>query len=223
MRLVPFIEGEYYHVFNRGVDKKIIFTDDSDRLRFILSLYGLNDDSGRPMRFDRLPDKSLALVSRDGDVLVEIVAWCLMPTHFHLLLKEAQKGGISTFLHRLQTSYALYFNTKYNRTGSLFGGTFKAILSADDVQFTHASRYVHLNSLELFDPMWKERGYVEDKLGAEKFLKEYKWSSLPDYLGHKTGLSSIVDNKPIMEYFDNNIEDYWKFITDWSELSSCQS
>ena len=144
-------------------------------------------------------------------------AWSLMPTHPHLLLKQLKENGISIFIQRLLTSHAKYYNTVYGRVGALFGGRFKAVHIEDDVQHTHTSRYIHLNPPELFEPTWKERGYVEDKVGAEKFLKEYKWSSLPEYLGIRNEFAPIVDKKLIMECFDDNIEDYWKFITDWTK------
>ena len=220
MRDIDFVEGEIYHIFTRGVEKRTIFEDDFERYRFAALLFYLNDISGRPARVDRKIGENSVLTNLDNEPVVEILAWCLMPNHFHLLLKEITNGGISAFMHRLQVSHALYFNIKHKRSGPLFSGKFKAVHVSRDEQFTHVSRYIHLNPLELFDPMWKERGYVEDKLGAERFLREYKWSSLPEYLGIRDEFAPIVDRGPIMEYFDNNSEEYLKFITEWLEPSS---
>ncbi|QQG46629.1 MAG: transposase [Candidatus Niyogibacteria bacterium] len=223
MRDIDFVEGEIYHIFTRGVEKRTIFEDDFDRRRFATILFYLNDASGKPAR--QMQNSVPTLTDSDKEPMVEILSWCFMPNHFHLLVKELKEGGISAFLHRLQVSHALYFNTKYKRSGPLFSGKFKAVHIGGDKHFTHVSRYIHLNPLELFDPMWKERGYVEDKVGAEKFLKEYKWSSLPDYLEQGTKFASLIDKSMVMEYFDNSVEDYWKFISEWinrpkSELGS---
>ncbi|MBI4114442.1 MAG: transposase [Candidatus Niyogibacteria bacterium] len=145
-----------------------------------------------------------------------------MPNHFHMMMRQLQENGVSIFLQRLQMSHSKYFNKVYKRVGVLFGGRFKAVHIGDDEQFTHVSRYIHLNPLELFDPQWKGRGYVVDKEEAMKFLKAYTWSSMPDYLGNITQFSSLIDKKPIMEYFDNNPAQYLTFLQDWiaSEQSS---
>lgn len=213
---------EIYHVFNRGVAKCDIFLDDIDRLRFLMALYFANDAQGSRLDLSKSAQHAQHVVLRGvlpkedtRDKLVEILAWCLMPNHFHLLVRQLMDRGISIFLQRLQNSHAKYFNVLYERSGSLFCRPFRAVHIRDEVQLTHTSRYLHINPLEFFDPMWKERGYVEDKVGAEKFLKGYKWSSLPDYLGHETDFTPIVDKGQIMEYFENSAEDYWKFINEW--------
>ena len=139
-----------------------------------------------------------------------------MKNNFNLLVKELGESNISIFMHRLETSHALYFNTKYKRSGPLFSGRFKAVHVENDIQYTHTSRYIHLNTLKIFDPMWKERGYVEDKVGAEKFLRDYKWSSLPEYLETREEFAPIIEKGPVIECFDNNSEEYWKFLTDWT-------
>lgn len=225
-RLEPLVNDEIYHVFTRGVDKRDIFNRDIDYLRFLLIMYLVNDVPLGQLHLGRLFENNsgqspaLSSFSKEGDdreKLVEIMAWALMSNHPHLLLKQLKENGISIFMHRLLTSHAKYYNKVYDRVGSLFGGRFKAVHINKDEQFTHVSRYIHLNPLEFFDPTWKERGYVEDKVGAEKFLKEYRWSSLPDYLGYETDFAPIVDKGPIMDHFDNNSEDYWKFIMDWTK------
>ena len=223
MRDIDFVEGEIYHIFTRGVEKRTIFEDDFEKDRFTALLFYLNDISGRPARVDRKVGKNSVINNLDNDPddpVVGVLAWCLMPNHFHLLVKEITDGGISTFMHRLQVSHALYFNTKHKRSGPLFSGKFKAVHMSRDEQFTHVSRYIHLNPLGLFDPLWKERGYIEDKVGAEKFLRDYKWSSLPEYLGTREEFAPIIEKGPVIEHFDNNSEDYWKFISEWLEPSS---
>ena len=178
-----------------------------------------NDSDAGEVRLNRFLSNRVGYLVSDNaqnrDKYVEILAWCLMPNHFHLLVKVLKKGGLSIFMQKLQESHSKYFNEAYERKGVLFGGPFGAVHVSTDEQFTHVSRYIHLNPLEIFDISWKERVYVEDKLGAERFLKEYKWSSLPDYLGHETDFALIVDRGPVMEYFESKGEEYWKFLKEW--------
>ena len=225
-RKIQLVEGEIYHIFTRGVEKRAIFSKDEDYQRFLLMMYLVNDASSGKLHIDRLlqsksgPSRTWTKLIEEADErdkLVEIQAWSLMSTHPHLLLKQLQENGISIFMQRLLTSHAKYYNTVYGRVGALFGGRFKSVHITDDVQHAHTSRYIHINSLTLLDPMWKERGYIEDKLGAEKFLKEYRWSSLPEYLGIRDEFAPIIDKGPIMECFENKSEEYWKFITDWTK------
>lgn len=228
-RNIPLVTEGIYHVFNRGVDKRDIFSRDIDYLRFLVILALVNSETSNHLHLERVfkngqhseLSKIFEEIDKDGR-LVQILAWCFMPNHFHLLLRQIKDDGISILMHRSQNSHSHYFNKVYKRTGALFGGPFKAVHIGDDVQLTHVSRYLHINPLEFFDPMWKERGYVEDKVGAEKFLKEYKWSSLPEYLGTRKDFAQLIDPGQILDYFDNNKEDYWKFITEWLEPSSNQ-
>lgn len=229
-RNISLTTGEIYHVFNRGVEKRNIFSRDIDYTRFLVVLALVNRESSRRLHLERIFKKygqhselskmlELEGVSKGGH-LAEILAWCLMPNHFHLLLRQTKDDGISILFHRLQNSHSHYYNEVYKRTGALFGGPFKAVHVDMDQQFTHNSRYLHLNPLELFDPQWKERGYVEDKEGAIKFLKGYKWSSLAEYLGTRQKFAPLIDKTPVMEYFNNNSEEYWKFLMEWIESES---
>lgn len=220
-RKIQLENDEIYHVFNRVVDGTNLFKRDIDYERFLAVVYLVNSLPSGKIHLERLgPNPVWSTIEGlvDEDKLVEILAWCLMPTHFHMLLKQLQDDGISLFLKRFQGSHSKYYNKIYKRHGTLFGGPFKAVHIENDIQLTHATRYIHINSLEFFDPMWKERGYVEDKVGAEKFLKEYKWSSLPEYLGTRKDFAQLIDPGQILDYFDNNKEDYWKFIMDWINL-----
>src|SRR3989344_760399 len=221
-RNIVLTTGEIYHAFNRGVEKRDIFSRDIDKIRFLVVLALVNSDTGTPLHVGRIfkngqhseLTRAFERVNRQSK-LVDILAWCLMKNHFHLLLRQVKDNGISILFHRLQNSHSHYYNDVYKRSGALFGGPFKAVHIADDVQYVHASRYIHINPLEFFDPLWKERGYIEDKAGAEKFLKEYRWSSLPDYLGKRSDFATFIDKVPVMEYFENNADEYWKFINEW--------
>ena len=132
MKKPPFINNEVYHVYNRGVEKRLIFSDDKDRFRFIHNLYEMNNSL--PVlnskywlaKKDHNMEVRLPYI-RDG--LVEILAFCLMPNHYHLLLRQAQDKGIVKFMQKLGTAYTNYFNIKNERVGPLFQGRFKAVLS----------------------------------------------------------------------------------------------
>ena len=114
-------------------------------------------------------------------LLVDIGVYCLMPSHHHLLLRERSYGGITSFMRKLGTGYTMYFNKKYERTGALFQGKFKAKLMTTDQYLTRATNYIHANPAELIAPKWRN-GIIGDEKKVRKFLSEYRYSSLPDYL-----------------------------------------
>ena len=124
--------------------------------------------------------------------LVSILSYCLMPNHFHLILYEHTEGGISKFMGKLLTAYSMYFNTKYERSGPLFTRPFRSEHIGNEPQFMYIFSYVHLNPISILDKTWKEKG-LKDKNKAEKFLKEYLFSSYQDFLGNIRPESSIID------------------------------
>lgn len=169
-RTLVFSPGEMYHLFTRGVEKRRVFLDDRDRERFMSLLTHCLPIEALPSfsfmkTFGRKSQKP-----KEGRGVVDILSYCLMENHFHLLLKENTNGGISTYIHRLLTSYSRYFNIKYKRSGSLFVHPFKAVHIEDDNQLLHESRYIHLN------PYVAHMG--EDIFG-------YRWSSLNEYISQK--------------------------------------
>jgi len=179
-RRIPFVEGEWYHCYNRGIDKRIVFDSPKDFERFMQLLYLANDTKliDRAFMRDRSFEDILAL-PREGP-LVAIGAWCLMNNHFHLLLQEKTKNGISKFMHKVGTGYTKYFNLKHERTGNLFVKPFRSKHIADDRYFKHAVNYVHLNPAEIFEKGWKQ-GIVKDIRTLEEKLVVYPYSSLHDY------------------------------------------
>ncbi len=155
--------GEYYHIFNRGVDKKIIFKQKGDYSRFLMSLIYFNTEAPIQMRSEE------KVLPKDKERLVDVVAFCPDPNHFHLILKENKENGIATFMKKIGTGHAMYFNKKYNRSGFLFQGRFKSVHINSNDQLLYASAYVNCNS--------QIHGIEE----AEK----YPWCSFPEYLGRK--------------------------------------
>ena len=163
-----FTENSSYHVFNRGVEKREIFLKDEDYRLFQYYLFVYL----RPLEevLEKYPDLPLRLSSKNLSEEVELLAYCLMPNHFHLLLRQRTRNGISKLLKQATNAYTLYFNEKNNRVGGLMQGSFKAAEIAHDNLFIHLVRYIHLNP-------------VAAKVAKD--LNSYPWSSYADYLGEE--------------------------------------
>ncbi|MFZ2167358.1 MAG: transposase [Minisyncoccia bacterium] len=210
-RNFTFAPGEFYHIYNRGTEKRNIFLSRSDRDRFLALLYLANQNDPADLK---LQGSTLSeITERTGTPLVEIVAYCLMPNHFHLLIREAEEGGISKFMQKITTGYTMYFNKKNERNGSLFQGRFKATHVADDRYLRYLISYIHLNPIKLIEPKWKETG-ISDKIRAEKYLETYPESSYLDYLGKQRPESKILTREALPEYFASST-DFKTFVTEW--------
>lgn len=221
----PFIfaNNQFYHVFNRGVNKQSIFSEDADYVRFVHDLYEMNDANPTidfriaQMRFteDGPPTTTggPSSVNRPRELIVEILSWCLMPNHFHLMLRQKIDGGIPLFMKKLGTGYAVYFNKKYDRSGYVFQGRFKAVVVQKEGQFLHLSRYIHLNPVDLIESGWKEEG-IKDWQKTHEFLENYRWSSYPDWIGKKN-FSSVLDLKGVEGVFEGP-DRYKRFMGEWA-------
>jgi len=174
-----FENGSFYHIYNRGNRKQQIFLSYKDYERFL----------------DKVAEYKKKLN-------VSIVAFCLMPNHFHFLIQQLSPNTISKFFSDLCNSYSRYFNTKYETVGTLFQGRFKSKLVDKDEYLIHVSRYIHLNPVELFGP---SKNLVNNLLA-------FKWSSLQYYLSPRK--NEVVDTKVVLDYFSkkNPAEDYRKFV-----------
>jgi len=206
MRKTKFANGEYYHIFNRGVDKREVFSDIQDYERFLLSMKLLNDKNDGAMiewrDFKKYNpntdyDDFLKLGFRKNKKIIDIVAYCLNPNHYHFILKQTSAKGIEKFMHKIAISHTKHYNDKYKRNGSLFQGSYKAIMIDSDEYLLHLSAYVNKNHYI--------HGYKEKQ--------EWKYSSLPDYLGKRN--DSLVKKDIILDQF-RGIENYKKFINDSS-------
>ncbi len=133
---------------------------------------------------------------RGDELLVDICAYCLMPNHFHLLLRERVEGGISRFMQKLTTAYTMYFNKRYERSGTLLQGRFKATHASRDEYLSYLVAYIHLNPVKLIEPLWKESG-IADRDYAEDYLASYTFSSYPDYLGQDRAQNRLLDMKAL--------------------------
>lgn len=226
MRKTKFEEEEVYHIYNRGVEKRNIFMDDNDRFRFIHDLFEFNDDQPAINLYYKKPflqsheTKSHKLERRERDVVVEILAFVLMPNHFHLLLRQRKEKGIAKFMHKLGLGYTTYFNQKYQRTGALFQGTYKAILVEREAHFIHLPYYLHMNPFALKFPNWRE-GEVDDRDVAMQFLENYRWSSYPDYIG-KHNFPSVTSRGFLQSCFGGP-EEHKKNMLNWLQETDSEA
>jgi len=179
-----YLGENFYHIYNRGINKKKIFADKEDFSVFLnllkryLDSAPVTDASGR--EYDWLHEK------------LELLAFCVMPNHFHLLIYQHTPNVMTRLLRGVGTSYSGYFNKKYKRSGPLFQDRFKASNISNDEYLIHISRYIHLNP----------SGY-----------RTYEWSSLPYYLNKKK--AAWITPSRILELFDG--DDYKEFVADYED------
>ena len=186
------ITGGRYHIFNRGVEKRDVFLDAGDFLRFIHYLYVLNDDKQLSADFRQKKEFTYEVQPRrlERDLLVEIFCFCLMPNHYHLFVKQRKDGGISKFMQKIGTGASGFFNAKYNHSGGIFQGRFKAVPVKTEAQTICLVNYIHLNPVDLIEPAWKEKG-IKNPQKVIEFLESYRWSSCLDYIDKKNFPSVI--------------------------------
>src|SRR3989344_4697111 len=155
-----FIKEGIHHVYNRGVEKRTIFKQERDYLRFIHDLYEFNDSAPavNTNYYHNLSKSNFHKLERKPrKLLVEILCFCLMPNHYHLMLREKVEGGITEFMRKIGTGYTNYFNTKYERVGPLFQGKFKTVNIERQAHLLYLPHYIHLNPLDLAVPEWREK------------------------------------------------------------------
>jgi putative transposase len=192
-RKYPIFPEQIYHVFNRSIAQQPIFFESKDYQRF-LDTINFYRYASPPLRFsfyNRLTDQEktafMENLQKEGTKQIAIFTFCLMPNHFHFLLKELIEGGIRKFASNLQNSYAKYCNTKSKRTGGLFQEMFKAVRIETDEQFIHVARYIHLNPYSSF--------IVKDL----NQLQSYPWCSLRDYL--EENRFDFLDKEFLISFF----------------------
>lgn len=187
-----FASDEWYHCYSRGIDKRITFTYHADYERFIQCLYICNNTKSihrSDMR--NWSTEEILRIPRPA-TLVHIGAFSLMPNHFHLLLMESKDGGISAFMQRLGTAYSMYFNTRYERTGSLFTKPFRSRHINTDEYLQHCIAYIHCNPAELIESQWK-KGKVKNIHHLEKSLLEYQYGSFGAFTSRDHPFRRILD------------------------------
>ncbi len=213
-RKVKFGQGEYYHIYNRGVDKRSIFMSDEDKNHFIRMMYFSLSRQSFVMR--DMVDVQLNEYVIDKK-LVSIGAYCLMSNHFHILVRAKDEEGVTKFMSKLSTGYAAYFNKKYERTGSLFEGRFKSEHVDNDRYLKYLFAYIHLNPVKMFEPKWKDNG-IADRQGAMSFLDHYKYSSYYEYTNKGDREESpLLETEAFPKHFEEK-HSFSNFVKDWLTL-----
>jgi putative transposase len=225
------VNNEIYHIILRGVADSVIFKDRNDYYRGVFSLYEFNDINPvliRDRRRARLRAKKEGReqFSANRDMFVEILTFYFMPNHIHLLLRQIKNDGITQFMKKFGTGYAVYFNKKYNRKGHLFQGRFRAVHIKTNEQLRTVFVYIHTNGVSLLEPKWKEKGIINLKK-VIKFLENYKWSSYADYLSKKNFpsltkrgfLLKVMGGKKGCREFVNGWIEYKKELGDFNKIA----
>ena len=210
-----YIENGFYHIYNRGVEKRRIFLDNQDYQVFLsyLKIYlspieeSINNLQNNNELINRYKNIQISRLYTLNNFFkkINLVCYVLMPNHFHLELRQTNKKEIEIFMRSLITKYTMYFNRKYKRVGPLFQGRYKAVLILGEEYQLHLSRYIHLNPMEL--------------LIKNQQLQSYPWSSYPSYVGNlKTKwlnkefiLSSFIKNQ------NNLFNSYKEFVEDYTK------
>jgi putative transposase len=195
MRTLQLITGNFYHIFNRGVDKRKIFLRYGHYQRFIKTIRNILDTGSATQRL--IYNQSLALKYK-----VKIHAYCLMPNHYHFLIQQTADNGITDFMHNLDTSYTKFINLNTHRSGRMFEYTFKAKAIASNELLLHVSRYIHLNPLI---------NHITETLDF------YPWSSYFDYTGLRK--DSLCEISTILSFFQNDTNKYRAFVADQIEYA----
>lgn len=190
LRKQNFAPGEFYHLYNRGTEKRLIFLDKADHEYFLFLMYICNTTKSIKLRdakesFDR------------EETIIDIGAYCLMPNHFHILVHEKIEGGISKYMLKLMTGYSMYFNKKYQRTGKLYEGVFKSVHTDSDQYLKYIYSYIHLNPAKIIDKKWRENEKRNTK-NLLKYVFSYQYSSLKEYINLKF---NIINPTPFPLYF----------------------
>lgn len=205
-----YIENGYYHIYNRGVEKRTIFVDTQDYKIFLNYLKVYLQPQEKSMKVVSIGNTSFKAVERSLKNFhqeVALLAYCLMPNHFHLLVKQKAPRSIESFMRALGTKYSGYFNKKHQRVGPLFQGPYKAALIENDEYLLHLSRYIHLNP------------YKDSPLASTNM-----YSSYPDYLEKRQ--TSWLNTQPILSFFQSTkktslkgISSYQNFVEDYHRES----
>lgn len=214
------VQGQIYHIYNRGVDKRDIFMDDEDRFRFIHDLFEFNDENPSLNIGDVLSSKKLKnlevglpeIERKPRKILVEILVFCMMNNHYHLIVRQKKENGITEFMRKLGTGYTNYFNQKYERTGALFQGKFKSVCIKNDAHLMYLPIYLHLNPLDFKFHTWREKK-IKNYQETIEFLDSYRWSSYMDYTGQKNFPSLIKKDFILSRVGDE--KSFKKEMIDW--------
>lgn len=214
----------FWHTYNRGVEKREIFSDQEDYFRCVHDLYEFNDANlvfNVPRRtpvFEKnsIDGNRIPINRKPRELLIDLFGWCLMPNHYHCFSSPKTNNSLPKFHQKFGIGYTNYFNLKYERSGVLFQGKYKKVQVFNDVQAEHLICYIHSNPLEIWKPDWKEKGLNELEIqNALKFLedKNNRWSSHQDYWGIKN-FPSLINTDFLFKFFGGP-KGYQEFFINW--------
>ncbi len=211
------MKGDILHVLNRGVEKRKIFLNKRDYLRFVHNLYDFNDTKNAISYSDRRRANLDVACPRKkkGEALVDVLCWTLMVNHPHILVQEKIDNGVGRYSQKLFDGFTKYFNSINERSGVLFQGRSKRILVEHDAHLLHLPFYILSNPLDSFQPDWREQGIRNSKKAFE-FLENYQWSALPDLIG-KENFPEVINKNSFFELFDTNEKRFKKDFIEWLE------
>jgi putative transposase len=199
-----YVENGYYHIYNRGVEKRTIFEDTQDYKVFLSYLkYSLSpppdkEKSLRNFTLQGLPFKGVPRLPKNFHKEIELIAFCLMPNHFHLLIKQLKKKSMQSFMTSIITRYSMYFNKRYDRVGRLFQGPYKAVLVKNEAYLLHLTRYIHSNPNDNYPNLEKAYSSYSDYLGISKT----KW----------------VNPRIVLSYFDEARSSLFKRVNTYKQF-----
>lgn len=201
-RIIKPYTGGIFHIFNRSINSEIIFdeTDNCNRMLTNIAYYRQTEQPVSLSYYLAWCAKNRSPMSLQGKRLITLHSYCLMPTHFHLLISQNEEGGISEFMGNIQNSYTRYFNSIHDRSGHLFQGQYKLVEITSEEQLLHVSRYIHLNPSTA-------------RIIDDNDLEEYEYSSLYE-LTHTDSPHHLADFSKIVGADDKSIMSHLKFIKD---------
>lgn len=220
------MEQLFYHTCNRGVEKRKIFLEKRDYARAVHDIYEFNDINlviNVNRRFGNANNDGCdgcstsiikPIINKPRERLVDLMAWSLMPNHYHVFSSPIVDNGLIKFHKKFGGGFTNFFNIKYKRSGALFQGRYKRVQVTDDRQAIQLICYIHSNSLDLWKPNWKEKGLTSLEIqNALRFLEKYRWSSHMDWWGIKN-FPSLINANSMTRFFKNS-EEYREFFIDW--------
>ncbi len=204
-----------FHIYNRGTEKRAIFTDYDEYCRFIFLMWvcrvgspainlSRNNITNAAESILGGEEPNTNLYTKEYSPLVNFIAWNILPDHFHFILTSMTDGGIAKYMSKLGNAYTKYFNSRHERSGRLFQGSYQSIEIKDIKYLFTLIGYINLNHVEIIEPLWKE-GEIKDETKAASFTNTYQWSAHRDYLGIRNSL--LVDKENTSRLLENSFDE----------------
>jgi len=209
-RTKQYIEDNYYHIYNRGVEKRIIFLDEQDYTVFLSYLKNYLLPRNEKILFERLADPNISFKEKD-DILkllrlnnffgeIILLAYCLMPNHFHFFIKQKSSVSMDKFMQSLGTRYTMYFNRRYKRVGTLYQDTYKAVSIETEEQFIYLSKYIHKQALIHFPERIHPKGQTLQSWAQPSSYPEYLEKRKTEWVHPEEVLSYFSKTNPKLTY-----------------------